>query len=114
MTKARTMDSPMVLTIASNLMYFLVSSCTKPHADQCFGGLPNPSIFLKNLGCVKDHIPLTRPKPKVNIFLSLNLDKESTGNGLDFRCKGIKISHFVSNSNLIDPWSFEMVAELTA
>ncbi len=89
----------MVLTVASNLIYFLVSCCTKPHPDQKrFGGLPNPSIFLTNLGCVKDHIPLTRPKYKVNHFLSHFLpptgNPKLTGWSLKQSCKSLFLEPF--------------------
>lgn len=48
-TRARPMDIPMVLTKASNLMYFLVSSCTKPQPDtKMLRRASQPVYFFNN------------------------------------------------------------------
>ena len=48
-TKASTMDIPMVLAKASNLMYFLVSSCTKPQPDtEMLRRASQPIYFFNN------------------------------------------------------------------
>jgi hypothetical protein len=68
MTKASTMEIPMVLTIASSLIYFLVSPFTKTHPNSLLGRAFQLIYLFKKLGCVKDHIFLTWAQYNVNPF----------------------------------------------